>query len=229
MRLISRATPLFVLLILVSSCLAGPNLRPLEREFHFGSVGIDFKIFHDFKLVNHGSEPIHIDTVDPHCDCTFVRFLDSTVQPNDTATIRMIFNTADFYGPVSKSLIIHSNDKAPQEFKVWYHATIGQWLYKVQPDPVSLFFLPVHKSRTLTLTNHALEFIELDRIELLDDIVTIRPLRSRVDEGEAIEFEVTADPDLGPGEHATNFTAQFRVPEGLEPLRITIPVKIVRY
>jgi hypothetical protein len=205
------------------------TLRPESRNYYFGSVGIDFRVAHDFRLINTGSEPVRIDTVDPHCDCTAVRFQDSVVAPNDTARIRIIFNTADFYGPVSKSVRVSSDNFEPREMKLWYHATIGQWQYSVEPDPVSLFFLPVHKKHTLKILNHALDFIAVDHIEILDDIIQVETVRDEASKGGQMEFTVTPQSGLESGEHLTNFTIQFKVPEGLEPLRITIPVKIVRY
>jgi hypothetical protein len=204
-------------------------LRPLQPEFDFGAVAIDFRILVDFKFVNYGTTDIRIDTADVHCDCSEARFVDSVVAPNDTATVRVIFNTADFYGPVSKSLSIRSTDPITPNLQVWYHATVGQWIYSVQPTPVSLLFLPAHKQRTLKLQNHSLDFLEIDHIDNLDNMVSINVLKGRVEKGEQIELEVTADPELGPGEHLTNFTLQFKVPAGLEPLRVTIPVKIVRF
>lgn len=205
------------------------NLRPVESDYDFGSVAIDFRIAYVFKFVNHGTTEVHIDSANVHCDCTEARFVDSVVAPNDTATVRIIFNTADFYGPVDKSLSIRSNDPIAPNQQLWYHATVGQWMYGVQPTPVSLMFLPAHKTRPLKLQNHALDFIELDRIDSPDNMVSIKTLQSRASKGEAVSFEVTADPALGQGEHLTNFTLQFKVPDGLKPLRVTIPVKIVRF
>jgi hypothetical protein len=126
-------------------------------------------------------------------------------------------------------LSIRSTDPITPNLQVWYHATVGQWIYSVQPTPVSLLFLPAHKQRTLKLQNHSLDFLEIDHIDNLDNMVSINVLKGRVEKGEQIELEVTADPELGPGEHLTNFTLQFKVPAGLEPLRVTIPVKIVRF
>lgn len=205
------------------------QLRPVTKDYDFGAVGVDFRIAYDFKFVNSGATPIRIDEADVHCDCTEARFKDSLVAPNDTANVTIIFNTADFYGPVNKSLSIRSNDPITPNLQVWYHATVGQWLYSVEPAPVSLLFLPTHKTRTLKLTNHALDFLELDHIEKLDSTVSVKVLANRCAKGGKIELEVTADPQLGPGEHVTNFTLEFKVPEGLAPLRITIPVKVVRF
>jgi len=217
------------LLISGSTLAREGQLRPLQKEFDFGAVGIDFRVACDFRFVNHGTEAIRIDTADVHCDCTEARFVDSVVAPNDTANIRIIFNTADFYGPVSKSLSIRSSDPITPNLQLWYHATVGQWTYSVQPTPVSLLFLPAHKQRPLKLRNHALDFVEIDHLEYLDDKASVKILKGRAGKGEELELEIAANPQLGSGEHLTNFTIQLKVPSDLKPLRVTIPVKIVRF
>ena len=92
-----------------------PDLRFTQDSVNFGCVAVDFKIYHTYKMVNYGKTTIHIDTVTGHCDCTQVRFSDSVVMPGDTAGFLMIFNTADFYGPVEKDVRVHSSDqKSPK-------------------------------------------------------------------------------------------------------------------
>ena len=206
-----------------------PDLRFTDEQVDFGCVGVDFKIFHHYQLVNHGKHTVYIDTVTAHCDCTAVRFSDSVVNPGDTARFLMIFNTADFYGPVEKDIRVHSSDaKSPKAYS-YYRANIGQWLYSVQPKPVSIFMLPGQKVKTGSLINHALDRISLTNIYLDDDICEIKILTDEATKGETIEFEVTAAPDLSSGTHLTNFTFTVDLHQNLEPLNITIPVKIVRY
>jgi len=225
----TQAGMIFAALLASFSGQTQSDLRPVETEFRFGCVGVDFKISHDYKFFNAGTQPIRIDTATANCDCSVVRFADTLVAPDDTASVRLIFNTADFYGPVSKSVRVVTGGSPAQEFKVWYHATVGQWMYQVQPDPVSLFFLPVHSKKTASIINHALDFVEVVDVVLLDDVVAVKTVKKKASQKEKIEFEVTPRSDLKPGEYLTNFTVRFKVPDGLEPLAITIPVKVVRY
>ncbi len=219
------------------ACLTGntsandlPDLRFTEDSVDFGCVAVDFKIYHTYKMVNHGKGVIHIDTVTPHCDCTQVRFRDSVLGPGDTATFLMIFNTADFYGPVEKDIRVHSDDKKSPKAYSYYRANIGQWLFSVQPQPVSVFMLPVKSSKTGALMNHALDKISVTELVLDDESVCeIKLLKSEAAKGEKIEYEVTIAPGLSSGNHLTNFTMTIDLHQDLPPLKITIPVKIVRY
>ena len=206
-----------------------PDLRFTGDKFDIGCVGVDFKIYHTIKMVNYGQDTIQIDTMTGHCDCTEVRFRDSVVAPGDTARGLMIFNTADMYGPIEKDIRVYSSDKKSHRAYLSYIANVGQWLYQVEPKPVSVFFLPGQKSRTSTFLNHELESITLQDIRLDGDFVDIRTVRSRAGKGESLELEVTPKATLPPGTHITNFTAIIGLPEGTSPLRITIPVKVVKY
>lgn len=207
-----------------------PDLRFTEDTVNFGCVAVDYEIFHSYKMVNHGKTVITIDTVTPHCDCTRVRFVDSVLGAGDTAQFLMIFNTADFYGPVNKNIRVHSNDKKSPKLYTYYSANVGQWLYSIQPKPVSIFMLPVKKAKTGSLINHKLDEIKVTNLVLDDEsICEVKLLNDEADQGESIEYEVVANPDLQSGEHLTNFTMTIEMPGGVEPLNITIPIKIIRY
>lgn len=207
-----------------------PDLRFTEEKLDFGCVAVDFEIFHTYQMVNHGEDAIWVDTVTPHCDCTRVRFNDSLVMPGDTVEFLMIFNTANFYGPVEKDIRVHSSDADSPTLYTYYRANIGQWLFSVQPKPVSIFMLPVKDSKSGTLINHALDRITVTGL-VLDDpsLCEVELLKNEAAKGENIEYEVRANPNLTSGEYVTNFTMTIDIHQDMDPLRITIPVKIVRY
>ncbi len=217
--------------ILVSAAFSDqpPDLRFTEEFHDFGCVGVDFRIYHDYHLVNYGTDTIRIDTVTAHCDCSEVRFIDSIVPPGDTASFELIFNTANFYGPVQKDVRVHSSDKKSPKVYTYYRANIGQWLLSIEPKPVSIFLLPGQKSKTCRLINHALEEITLAAIEPYDDVLQIRAVKDKASKGESIELEAVPRPNLAATTHLSNFTVTLHVPDDMEPLRITIPVKVVKY
>lgn len=205
------------------------DLRFTEPNFDFGCVGVDFKVLHTFKLVNDGQVPIHIDTVTGHCDCTEVRFLDSLLAPGDTSEILIIFNTANFYGPVEKTIGVRAKAAKNSSFEVAYSATVGQWLMKLEPRPVSVFFLPSQKVRKAEIFNHALDKVSVNDIYLDDDIVEIKRVKGEAGKGEGLEFEITPRATLPPGTHISNYTLDLNLHQSEHPLRITIPVKVVKY
>ncbi len=205
------------------------DLKFTEERFDFGCVGVDFKILHTFKLVNEGTTTIHIDTVSGHCDCTEVRFVDSTLAPGDTADVKIIFSTANFYGPIDKNIRAHSSDAKVSSVQAYYSANVGQWLMKLEPKPVSVFFLPNQNVRTASIMNHALDKISVKDIYLESDIVDIKPVRSEAAKGESLDLELTPRAALEAGTHVSNLTMTIDLHQDVPPLRITIPVKVVRY
>jgi len=206
-----------------------PDLRFTEERLDLGCVGVEFKIRHHFKLVNYGSDTIYIDTVSGVCDCTEVRFRDSVVAPGDTAVILMIFNTANMYGPMEKDIRLHCSDAKSPNKNIFYAANVGQWLFKIEPKPVNVFFLPGQSSRMSTFLNHALDKISVQDIYLDEDVVEIKTLKESASKGESLELEVTPRADLPAGTHLTNYTVTIDLHQDLPPLRITIPVKVVKY
>jgi hypothetical protein len=141
----------------------------------------------------------------------------------------MIFDTKDFYGPMEKDIRVHSSDsKSPKAYS-YYRANIGQWLYKVEPRPVSIFLLPSQKTKTGSLLNHALDKITLTDVDIVDDICQVNIVSGEASKGEALEYEIVPNDNLGTGTHVTNFTLTIDLHQDLDPLRITIPVKIVNY
>jgi hypothetical protein len=205
------------------------DLRFIEDRFDIGCVGVDFKIYHNFKLVNSGRNPIHVDSVLGHCDCTEVRFTDSTIAPGDTSDVLIIFNTANFYGPIEKHITVVSKDANVTSLKASYAANVGQWLMKIEPQPVSVFFLPGQKTRTAAIINHALDHISLKDIHLHDNTVNISVTKGEADKGEQLELLLTPRPGLSAGTYITNYTVELDLHQDTPPMRLTIPVKIVIY
>ena len=129
----------------ISSAFSDTGLMSTGRVYDFGEVGIDFDVFHTFTIVNHSDSAITIDSVKVTCDCSYVTFLDSLVAPGDSAKIHLKFNTKNYYGPVSKAILVYSNSAITPKLEMFYKAIVGQWYYGLQPKPSSLFFLPKNK------------------------------------------------------------------------------------
>jgi hypothetical protein len=208
---------------------AQEGLQYEERIYDFGCVGLDFQVFHDYKLINYGTDTVKVDSVKVTCDCSSIQFLDSIVYPDDTVDFRLSFKTTNYYGPISRSALIYSDDKSNPEMKVYYVSTVGQWMHQVKPDPISLFFIPRHRPKKISISNRILDFIEVEAIQLLDDVIDVKTLKRKAKKGEKVELEVTPRADLNIGNYLTNFRITFKLPEGLDPLLMTIPVKIAKY
>ena len=200
-----------------------------EPDWDYGEVGIDFDIYHVFKLVNASPKPIHLDSVQAPCDCSWVKISDSTLQPGDTCLITLKFSTKDFYGKTTKVVEVHWQDPRPRFTQMTYSATVGQFFGGVKPEPVYLFFLPAHTARKLAVSNPKLPHVKLTDIEMYGDFVAVKQVKSEATAGQSLELEITVRPSLKAGTYVGNMRLNIAVDGEKRPLLITIPIKIVRY
>jgi hypothetical protein len=202
---------------------------PEERVFDFGHVGIDFTVYHTFHFVNRTEESITIIKAVSSCDCSAVTTLDSIVKPGDTAFIRLSFSTKDFYGPTKKSFTVFTDHPSMSAVKFSYLSQVGLWFDRIKPDPISLFFLPAHKSKKITIGNHVFDEIRVAVKEQFDTTFDVTLLQDNAAKGQALELEVAPRPDLKRGTYRSSVTLEIGKEGSTDPTILTIPIKIVKY
>jgi len=90
----------------------GPKLVVPEKVKDMGRVAQGDVLNVDFAVVNEGDETLEIKAVRPTCGCTVADF-DREIAPGKTGYIKAKLDTRDFSGPISKSILIMTND--PQD------------------------------------------------------------------------------------------------------------------
>ncbi|HUV30295.1 MAG TPA: DUF1573 domain-containing protein [Acidobacteriota bacterium] len=207
----------------------GGGVQQVDRIYDFGEIGIDFYVYHDFMLVNLSDAPVKLDSVIADCECSRVWVPDSTIMPGDTGRITLRFHSKNYYGKTSKAMQVYTDNPVSPKLEYFYLSMVGQWLMGIKPDPISVFFLPSHASRTLTISNPVLERIKLSEMEQHDDLVQIRVVQAEAGKGKSLELEVTPRDGLQKGTYESNFRVTVELGGDYEPVRMTLPVKIVRY
>lgn len=221
--------------LLACSSVVAQNPKGLycpEPSWDFGEVGIDFDIFHVYRLVNGGHEAIWLDSVQAPCDCSLARVSDSSLKPGDTALVTLKFSTKDFYGRTTKAVDVyyyHSSDTVRRYMQLTYLATVGQYFGGLKPEPVNLFFLPAHTTKKLFIPNPKLRLVEISKVEAHTSIADIKLTKPRAAAGEKLELDIIPQVNLKAGTYVTNFRLTLAVEGEKQPLLITIPMKIVRY
>jgi hypothetical protein len=213
--------------ILQQTCWAQSRLE-YAPEFDFGSVGIDFAVFHAYKIYNKGERPVTITRLDRGCDCTSLVKSDSVIRPNDSVVINVAFDTKNQYGPVNKSFKVFTNDPGQEELAFSYVANVGQWPAGDKPDPISLFLLPVHKTKPLVIPNRTFGKISLVRYEAAHPYFDVRVGKPEAPRGENLELEIVPKESLRSGTHRSSLTILLQS-DGDQQHILTVPVKIVRY
>lgn len=218
------------LILMVGSAMATgePKIAFYESVLDFGHVGIDYKVYYNFKFFNNGSAPLEIESVTLSCDCSRVTLSSRLLGPGDTAFVRLEFSTENDFGEASKSFTIHSNDPVRPDVKIFYVANVGRWIKGIKPDPIYLFFLPGHKTKKVSIQNTHFSNLQVSLLDQADDFFSVKLLNDKAEKGALVEIEVSGEPET-PGTHNTNFRLEVTIPGREEPTILTIPVKMVKY
>ena len=81
------------------------------EEYSFGSIEQGESITHDFKFLNTGSEPLIISKAEGSCGCTVPIFPKEPILKNQSAVIKVTFNSTGKFGIQDKTVTITSNAK----------------------------------------------------------------------------------------------------------------------
>jgi hypothetical protein len=206
-----------------------PGLDNQETAFDFGHVGIDFKLFHTYALVNWSETPIKVTGIYVPCDCSSVTALDSLINPGDTGFFRLTFSTKDYYGPTRKSFKVFTDHPEIREEEYFYQSIIGQWLDYIKPSPTSLFFLPPHRTTKVVIANPSYDEITVTVEHQYDTTFNVTLLKDKAGRGDSLELEISPRPNLKKGTYGSNVTLRVDKGPAEEPTILTIPIKIVRY
>lgn len=216
-------------LAITSQLLSAQAVTVVEDYFDFGHVGIEYKLFHKFKVINSGLKRIKVDSVDVPCDCSAVRYSKEWMERGDTLDFVLTFDTKDFYGPVNRKFKIYLSVPEKKTVSLIYLANVGQWVNGLKPNPFSLFFLPTHKKKTVKIPNKFFDKISLELETQYDNSFTVEIIKAEAAKGEALELSFSPNPELGKGTYLSNFTLKVTIGEDEEATFLTIPVKIARF
>lgn len=216
-------------LAITSQLLSAEAVTVVEEFFDFGHVGIEYKLFHKFKVINSGVKRIKIDSIDVPCDCSAVRYEKVWMEKGDTLDFILTFDTKDFYGPVNRKFKIYVSVPEKKTISLIYLANVGQWMNGLKPNPFSIFFLPTHKKKTVKIPNKFFNKISLELERQYDNSFTVEVIKAEAEKGEMLELSLSPNPELGKGTYLSNFTVKVTVGENEESTLLTIPVKIARF
>lgn len=203
------------------------KLRPIETSFNFGHVGIEYDLFHTFYLVNTSDRPIRLDTATVKCDCSIVTLRDSTANPGDTIGVYLKFNTKNYFGPTSRSVLIVTNE--PSTYKIYYTADVGQWPYFAKPDPIALFMLPAHQSLTMKIPNTVDLTSRLAGIVQQDTNYVVTVTKKEARKNQSIEMTIAPKPTMKKGTFLSSMRLSLTTSDSPDTTHVAVPVKIVRY
>ncbi len=203
-----------------------PSISADEVFWDFGFVPFDYELVHYFDIKNTGTGNLYITHIGTSCDCTHARALDTLIPPGTSTKIKTTFDTKDYYGKTTRTISISTNDPNIEKFDLEFVSLIGALPKQVTAKPNALFFLPPHKDKDVELLNHSGSEIDVLITLEPDSIFTISETEFNIASGSSSKIKITPRPDLKAGTYHTSFLVNF----GTKPsVRVTVPIKIVRY
>ena len=176
-----------------------------ELEFDAGTVNKGDIIKHDFMVKNDGKGVLEITRVQPACGCTVTQF-DHQIAPRKTGKITANVNTANFSGPIHKTIFVATNDPAMNSFQLGVKATVKAVL-NVEPSEYQQFGL-VFKGQTLekefTLRSEDGTPFEVTQIQAEDPALKYN--LTMAPDKKSATFKVTLPADHATGPVAGRFT-----------------------
>ena len=137
---------LVVLTVFVSAAVGaadGPKMVVAEKIRDMGTVAQGELLEVDFAIVNEGDETLEIKAVRPTCGCTVADF-DREIAPGKTGYIKAKLETRDFSGPISKSILIMTNDPQDPTLTVVIKTVVHPYV-EVLPRPLVRFNAVQHE------------------------------------------------------------------------------------
>jgi len=230
---ISLTTLFFILFLLflgfdetLSEGTKQASITAITSAWDFGYVPMDYKLIHFYKIRNDGDAELQITKLVPNCDCTSAHVGRKSLPPDSVTEVKIIFETKDYYGPNTRNITVHTNDPARPTIALQYSSNIGLFPKLYRTEPNSLFFLPGHKSKEVRLINDSDSDIQFSLDLEQDSLFVVNKSQGIIAPGSLIILTVMPRENMPKGTHYSNFTVAFK---GKQEVRLTVPVKIVRY
>jgi hypothetical protein len=102
----------------------GPRIQFANTEHDFGKVQAGQVVKCAFLFTNVGDALLEISGVQTSCGCTTAGAFQRQVQPGQTGTIPIQFNSGGFSGPVTKAVTVTCNDPAQPAVQLLVKATV---------------------------------------------------------------------------------------------------------
>ncbi len=99
----------------VKSATADAPIMQFDKEnFDFGKIKEGEKVTHDFKFTNTGKTPLIIQNAQATCGCTIPQWKHSPIQPGESSSIQVTFNSAGKHGLQDKQIVVTANTNPVQ-------------------------------------------------------------------------------------------------------------------
>ena len=144
----------------------GPVLMVPSKIIDAGTVSQGIVFDAVFDLVNEGDAVLTVKAVRPTCGCTVADF-DREIAPGATGHVNAKLDTKDFSGPISKSILVMTDDAQNPTVTLVIKADIRPFV-EILPRPLIRFNAVSHESMSQTFIVAAADpaqSLKVDKIE----------------------------------------------------------------
>ncbi|MCM2359834.1 MAG: DUF1573 domain-containing protein [Geobacteraceae bacterium] len=198
MKLSLTAALVIISLTWGGAALAAPQVA-VDRPTHdFGSIGQGQKVEHTFIIRNRGDAPLTIRKVRPACGCTAVTTSASVIAPGRTGEIKATFDSANYSGPVQKTVSLDTDDPKVPSSLLYLKGTVIEEV-RINPRQLNLGQVQVGttKKASLTVTNKGGKPLKLTAVKSSLPQITAESEKKLLKPGESGTIMVSAAPRKG--------------------------------
>ena len=140
----------------------GPRITFTAPIYDFGRVKSGEIVKHTYTFTNTGSELLEVTNVQPSCGCTTAGEWTRRIEPGQTGTIAVQFNSAGFGGEVLKTVTVSSTDKNQPTLILQLKGTVWKPI-EVLPSFAVLNIMPDASaaSTLVRITNNTGEYVSI--------------------------------------------------------------------
>lgn len=214
-------------LSLVSLSSAEKKVGVSESEFNYGRIIQHVVLTHDYWIKSLGDEPVKIVQTIPGCGCTQIPLTDSIIPPGDSVNMRIILNTQNFMGRITKHPAFRT-DADTTEVKLKMYAEVerdpdNSVPFKISPREadVSQFTDKVRRRGRVLITNQSSETFTINPVDTSNRSFSVR-FPEKIAPGETVEVFLLVHKEAIETEFKESIT--FEAVGQTERVRYSIPV-----
>jgi hypothetical protein len=178
-----------------------PDIEFEEPVYNFGTVQKGEKVTHVFKFKNQGQGLLKIKKVKSTCGCTVPKDYTKEIPAGGEGQIKVTFNSKNFFGAVTKTIRVSSNDPDEAVVNISLKGTIVADV--VVSPPGLLGFGLIRKgqaaTRNITVTQSGSQELKILKVETDQPFIKTKIIPKPVNNRRNYTVEVTVSPDAPEG------------------------------
>lgn len=176
----------------------GAQIQFAKMEHDFGKIEGGASVKFDFVFTNTGTATLEVTNVQPACGCTTTGAWSKKVEPGQSGSIPIQFNSGTFSGPIHKTVTVSSNTPGQPQTVLNLRATVFK---SVDVNPPAVYFTPqadaqAIETKLVRIVNNGDEPLVLSALECANQAITAE--LNTLKEGKEFEVRVSAKPPFGP-------------------------------